>query len=166
MGPTEDQLLQFTIASNILNLRANDPNEDETAPEDEPSVRYSHSSDEDTASGGCSGDDDHDGEGAASYTGMSGGLSVPDQEPAREVDSVIKTGKERGFSDGNGLASPGQGSRHNDAGRNENGIALETVTEPVEEGTDMNAESEEQGTWLQLMILGCGELDTRYLEGY
>ncbi len=166
IGPTEDQLLHFTIASNVLKLRIYDPNEDETAPEDEPSVRYSHSSDEDTASGGCSRDDDHDGEGAVSYTGTSGGLSTPGQEPAREVDSDIETRKERGFSDGNGLVSPGQGSRHNDAGRNGNGIAIEMVTGPVEEGTDMNAGSEEQETWPQLMILGCGELDTRYLEGY
>ncbi len=159
MGPTKDQLLQFTIASNILSLRVYDPNEDETAPEDRHSMRHSQSSDEDIASGGCSEAGEDDSEGAASHTVTLGGLSIPDQEPAGKVDSEIETGNERELSDGNGLASPGQESRHNDGGRKKNGIALETVTGFVKEGTDINAESEEQETWPQLMILGCGELE-------
>lgn len=148
--PTEDQLRQFTSATNILDLHVCNWGEDEMGFEDEPTMREAPRSDGDTDSGKSEdGDDDGNGgesdgaksDSAKSYGADSEGLTsdramLQGQETTVNSDGAIKT-------------IP---------------TAPESSTGQAERSSHMDVDSREEETWPQLMILGCGELEAHDSE--
>lgn len=150
-GPTEVQLQQFRTAVNILNLHPYNPDEDESVFEDKPIARDAsrpgrNVDSEDTNREGLK-DSDNDHDGSGSDPVASDEATVQGSGPARGVDSDIKTGKENGSLDAHVSVSLGQVSHHSYPREGKNGMACR------------DAQSKQEETWPQLMILGCGILE-------